>query len=212
MCESKTQPCGCPPRVRHPPNGGADTTRPIQMRIQPPLPRMQKCRDELMKRWRANVGRLGIWSLVLAVAGPVSLHLLDMFLFRSAKRTLIHEEATSYGPWFMDAVYIHMSVMTSLCCCLGLAKMDRKPDAARLLGFWLGYIVLNVTWDGIVFEFEAFKVGLLASVMKTWFAAAIAWMLIDLNETASTYVGYIASWNFLVVMMSLKIWKESGYK
>ncbi|KAH7851241.1 hypothetical protein Vadar_008971 [Vaccinium darrowii] len=188
MCQGIAQPY--PPEVRRPPNGVADPRRLIELRIRPPVTAMQEWKNRI-KMWRAAIGRLGIWSLALAVAGPVSLHLLDIFFFRSAERAL-NKAAWSYGPWFMDAVYAYISVMLSLCCWFCWAErdlsidgsVDRKLDPAKLLGFYLGFIILNVAWEPIVFEFGAFKAGLLASVMKTWFAAAIARMFIHINLTA----------------------------
>ncbi|KAH7851226.1 hypothetical protein Vadar_008826 [Vaccinium darrowii] len=214
MCRAIPRPS--PIGVRRPPNGIADATTVIGLWNWIPIPGMQEWRNE-MKRWRAAIRRLGIWSLALAVAGPASLHLLDIFLFHSAERAL-NKAAWSYGPWFTDAICAYISVMLSLCCWFCWAEWDlsdvgifaRKPDPARLLRFYLGYIVLNVAWEPIVFEFGAFKLGLLVSVMKTWIAGEIAIMLFNLNVTAFLVVCIVVFWNSTTVLCNLNLWMDSS--
>ncbi|KAH7852510.1 hypothetical protein Vadar_025749 [Vaccinium darrowii] len=166
MCQAITQPDY--PRVRRP-------RRMLELRTRQPVTAKQE--------WKA-----GIWVFVLAVAGSVSLHLLDMFLFCSAERALNKNKvAWSYGHWFMDFIYIYPSVVVSVCCWFCWAErdlfingvFDRNLDPAKLLRFYLGFIVLNAVSEPIVFEIGAFKSGILACVMKTWFAGAIARMFIE---------------------------------
>ncbi|KAH7851541.1 hypothetical protein Vadar_013127 [Vaccinium darrowii] len=206
-----------PPRARRSLNRVTNATRVIRLTNPLPVMGMQPWINR-MKRWRAAIRRLGIWSLALAVAGPVSVHLLDMFLFRSAERALNKNKAPwSYGHWFLDAIYVYSSVILSLCCWFCWAErdlsidgfVDRKLDPAKLLRFYLGFIVLNVAWEPIVFEFGAFKAGLLATMMKTWFAGAIAWMFIDISAIAFVQVFVIAFWNATMVIGNLNLWLDS---
>lgn len=227
MCQAITQPNY--PRVRRPPNGVAGPRRMLELRTRQPLTAKQDWKY-IIKRWRAAIRRLGIWSLVLAVAGPVSLHLLDMFLFRSAERamnkntsvirSLVYGFHWSYGHWSMDFMYAYTSVLLSLCCWFCWAErdlsidgfIDRKLDPAKLLGFYLGFIVLNVAWEPIAFEFGAFKAGVLACVMKTWFAGAIAGMFIDISVFAFVQVCTVVFMKGTMVINNLNLWMDSWSK
>ncbi|KAH7852461.1 hypothetical protein Vadar_025039 [Vaccinium darrowii] len=215
MCQAITQPDY--PRVRRPPNGVAGPGRMLELRTREPFTAKQEWKNRI-KRWRAAIRRLGIWSLVLAVAGPVSLHLLDMFLFRSPERAMNKNKvAWSYGHWFFDFINAYTSVVLSLCCWFCWAErdlsidgfVDRKLNPAKLLRFYLGFIVLNVAWEPIVFEFGAFKAGLLACVMKTWFAGAIAGMFIDISVLAFVQVCTVVFLNGSMVINNLNLWIDS---
>lgn len=133
-------------------------------------------------RLRAAITRRGWLSLVIAVGGPASLHLIDIFYFRSAERT--YAKPNWYAtPWMMDAVMLLSSLMISLSSWFTWAESEngflRKPTTVAFL--YLGYFGLSVAWDPITFGLGAIEIGILVTLMRVVFVFAIGYMLHDLN-------------------------------
>ncbi|XP_058181101.1 uncharacterized protein LOC131299529 [Rhododendron vialii] len=139
-----------------------------------------------MLRWRAAIVRHGFLSLAIAIL-PASLHLVDVFVLRSAERAAARP-SWFLTPWITDAYFVFSSLVMGLGSWFAWAENGLPPKPMLFASKLLVYNALSLAWDPIVFGWGAVHLGPQICMLRGFLVVAIAGTIRRQNHTAGEFV------------------------
>ncbi|KAH7845366.1 hypothetical protein Vadar_001233 [Vaccinium darrowii] len=155
-------------------------------------------------RWKAAIARRGLWTLMLAVAVPVSLHCIEIFCLRSPE--MVASKPSWYPSMMVDLITVHVSLVISISFWFGWAERGEIRRPKNVAVVFILYLSLTLAWDRIVFEHGALKFGMLVSFGRYLLGEELSNLLKELNETAGKIVmTSIFLWTYFSASMGVKL-------
>ncbi|XP_047981042.1 translocator protein homolog [Salvia hispanica] len=149
--------------------------------------------------------RRGLKSLSVAVALPLSLTLLDIFLFGSSARyTSLHKPFYVPSLWTLHLACVATAFLSGLSAWLVWAEggLHRQPAA---LGLYLAQLAASLAWYPVVFRAGAVWLGL--ALCAALFGALVGCerAFRNMNPIAGDLVKPCLVWALLLALANLRL-------
>ncbi|KAH6766385.1 hypothetical protein C2S52_017368 [Perilla frutescens var. hirtella] len=149
----------------------------------------------------SGAARRGLRSLSVAVAFPLSVTLLDIFLFGWSSI-----EKPFYFPplWALHLACLSTAFLSGLSAWLVWAEggFHRQPGA---LALYLAQLILSLIWYPVVFGAGAIRVGLVLCVALFGVLIGCARAFRDMNPIAGDLVKPCLAWPLLLAVANVRL-------
>ncbi|KAL3648015.1 hypothetical protein CASFOL_008983 [Castilleja foliolosa] len=152
-----------------------------------------------------SAARRGLRSLTVAVAFPLTLSLLNIFLFGSTTRYRSLHKPFYFPPlWALHLACLATAFLSGLSAWMVWAEggFHRRPTALML---YLGQLVLSLGWYPVVFGAGAIKVGLVLCGALFWVLIGCARVFRTMNPIAGDLVKPCLAWAVLLAVMNVRL-------
>ncbi|XP_057782354.1 translocator protein homolog [Salvia miltiorrhiza] len=176
--------------------------RPIQQQTAPDEDDMNHHHRKKPKNAAAH---RGLRSLSVAVALPLSLSVLDIFLFGSSSRYRSLDKPFYVPPlWALHLACVSTAFLSGLSAWLVWAEggFHRHPAA---LGLYLGQLALSLVWYPVVFGAGAIRVGLLLCAALFGVLLGCARAFRNMNPIAGDLVKPCLAWALLLAAANVRL-------
>ncbi|KAL6500343.1 hypothetical protein OROHE_025709 [Orobanche hederae] len=149
--------------------------------------------------------RRGLRSLSVAVAFPLSLTLVDIFLFGSTTRYRSLHKPFYFPPlWALHLACLATAFLSGLSAWLVWAEggFHRRPTALML---YLGQLVLSLGWYPVVFGAGAIRVGLVLCGALFGVLIGCARVYRNMNPIAGDLVKPCLAWAVLLTGVNVRL-------
>ncbi|KAK4482194.1 hypothetical protein RD792_009336 [Penstemon davidsonii] len=168
---------------------------------------IQTTSDDMYRKQKKTGGtaRRGLRSLTLAVAFPLSLSVLDIFLFGSSNRYRNIEKPFYFPPlWALHLACLGNVFLSGLSAWLVWAEggFHRKPTA---LALYLGQLMLSLVWYPVVFGAGAVRVGLVLCAALFGVVVGCSRIFKNMNPIAGDLVKPCLVWAVLLAVVNLRL-------
>ncbi|KAG8389473.1 hypothetical protein BUALT_Bualt02G0233000 [Buddleja alternifolia] len=157
------------------------------------------------KQKKTGTARLGFRSLGVAVAFPLSLTLLDIYLFGSTTRYRSLHKPFYFPPlWALHLACVATAFMTGVSAWLVWAEggFHRQPNALML---YLGQLLLSLGWYPVVFGAGAVRVGLVLCAGLFGVLIGCARSFSKMNPIAGDLVKPCLVWAVLLAVVNVRL-------
>lgn len=157
------------------------------------------------KKPKNAAARRGLRSLSVAVALPLSLTLLDIFLFGSSNRyRTLHKPFYVPPLWALHLACVTTAFLSGLSAWLVWAEggFHRHPAA---LGLYLGQLALSLVWYPVVFGAGAIRVGLVLCAALFGALVGCARAFRNMNPIAGDLVKPCLAWALLLAVANVRL-------
>lgn len=154
---------------------------------------------------RTAVAKRGLRSLGLAVALPVTLTLLDVYLFGSNLHYATMKKSFLYPPlWALHLACVASAFLMGLSGWLVWADggFHRSPWS---LGLYLGQLGSGLAWYPIVFQAGASRVGLVLCAALFGALVGCIRMFRRVNPIAGDLVKFTLFWALLLALVNVRL-------
>lgn len=184
--------------------------RPLQQNLQSDQQEtIQGSSDDMNYRKQnkkdSGAARRGLRSLSVAVVFPLSVTLLDIFLFGSSNRYRSIEKPFYFPPlWALHLACLTTAFLSGLSAWLVWAEggFHRQPGA---LALYLGQLILSLIWYPVVFGAGAVRVGLLLCVALFGVLIGCARAFRNMNPIAGDLVKPCLAWALLLAVANVRL-------
>lgn len=166
---------------------------------------MNKSNYKSKKDMRMDMAKRGLRSLAVAVAIPVSLHLLAIYLGSTDNYPTGSSKPFWFPPlWALRFICMASSFLMGLSAWLVWADggFHKNPTALPL---YLAQLGLNLIWDPIVFGAGAPWVGLLVSMGMFGTMVACTRVFKNINPVAGDLMKPTLAWVAFLAIVNLKL-------
>ncbi|KAL1542649.1 translocator protein [Salvia divinorum] len=157
------------------------------------------------KNKNSAAARRGLKSLSLAVALPLSLTLLDIFLFGSSGRyRSIHKPFYVPSLWTLHLSCVTTAFLSGLSAWLVWAEggFHRQPAA---LGLYLAQLALSLVWYPVVFGAGATRLGLVLCAALFGALVGCERVFRNMNPIAGDLVKPCLVWTLLLALANIRL-------
>ncbi|KAL2556691.1 Translocator protein-like protein [Forsythia ovata] len=154
---------------------------------------------------KTGLARRGFRSLGLAVSFPISLTIMDIYLFGSSNRYRNIEKPFYFPPlWALHMACLAAAFLSGLSAWLVWADggFHRQPNALLL---YLGQLGLSLGWYPIVFGAGATRVGLVMCIALFGAMVGCSRMFRVMNPIAGDLVKPCLIWALLLSIVNLRL-------
>ncbi|KAL2540505.1 Translocator protein-like protein [Abeliophyllum distichum] len=154
---------------------------------------------------KTGLARRGFRSLGLAVSFPISLTIMDIYLFGSSNRYRNIEKPFYFPPlWALHMACLANAFLSSLSAWLVWADsgFHRQPNALLL---YLGQLGLSLGWYPIVFGAGATWVGLVMCMALFGAMVGCSRIFRVMNPIAGDLVKPCLIWAYLLFIVNLRL-------
>ncbi|KAL2238961.1 translocator protein homolog [Sesamum indicum] len=157
------------------------------------------------KQKKTGTARRGLRSLIVAVAFPLSLALLDIFYFGSSKRYRSLHKPFYFPPlWALHAACLATAFLSGLSAWLVWAEggFHRNPTALIL---YLGQLAITLGWYPVVFGAGAIRVGLVLCGVLFGVLVGCTRIFRNMNPIAGDLVKACLVWAVLLSVVNVRL-------
>ncbi|KAI3449502.1 hypothetical protein Pfo_006167 [Paulownia fortunei] len=157
------------------------------------------------KQKKTGAARRGLRSLSVAVGFPLSLALLDIFLFGSSTRYRSLHKPFYFPPlWALHLACLTTVFLSGLSAWLVWVEggFHRQPTALIL---YLGQLMLSLGWYPVVFGAGAIRVGLVLCGALFGVLVGCARMFRNMNPIAGNLVKPCLAWAVLLAVANVRL-------